>query len=357
MTQRRGVTLLEVLVSIFVMGIGMIALLTLFPLGALSMAQAIRDGRVNDASAEAAALANTFGVRNDGTTSSYSVTGVFNAYLSAGWAASAPAADPVSSGYPVYVDPYYVAHGQTSLGSYGSAPYSSTSGSTPGIIRCSTSYVGSNGNSYTSGSVSLSALGPPTAPTSESPGPSNAGNWAARFFTLKDDINFQSNGTAVGYSTGSPTTTLERGGGYTWAYLLRRPKATSGAEVELYVVVYAGRSVQLVSGETACPVTSATTAGFASQGDNAVSMSIPSGTGPQLRRGAWLLDTSYEQTVAGPPAMGFIHGDFYRVVDVTNSTSPYIVELDRPLKRSNVSVMVVMDNVVEVVYKGTGWQP
>jgi hypothetical protein len=174
---------------------------------------------------------------------------------------------------------------------------------------------------------------------------------------LKDDINYQSNGTAVGYSTGLPTATLERGGGYTWAYLLRRPKASSGAAVELYVIVYAGRSVQVASGETACPVTSAASSGFASQGDNAVSLSVPSGTGPQLRRGAWLLDMSYEQTVSGSPGMGFIHGDFYRVVDVSNTISPYIVELDRPLKHNNVSVMVVMDNVVEVLYKGTAWTP
>jgi prepilin-type N-terminal cleavage/methylation domain-containing protein len=40
-----GVTLIEVLTAIFVMGIGLMALVTLFPLGALTMAQAIKDDR------------------------------------------------------------------------------------------------------------------------------------------------------------------------------------------------------------------------------------------------------------------------------------------------------------------------
>ncbi len=42
---------------------------------------------------------------------------------------------------------------------------------------------------------------------------------------------------------------------------------------------------------------------------------------------------------------------------MTGSASPFTVELDQPLKHNNVNVMVVMDNVVEVIYKGTGWRP
>jgi Tfp pilus assembly protein PilV len=50
----RGVTLLEVLVAIFVNGVGLLALLTLFPLGALEMAAAIKDDRAGVIAAEAA---------------------------------------------------------------------------------------------------------------------------------------------------------------------------------------------------------------------------------------------------------------------------------------------------------------
>jgi len=54
--KRPGITLLEVLVAIFIMGIGLLALLTLFPLGALEMAQAIQDDRAGKAAADAVAL-------------------------------------------------------------------------------------------------------------------------------------------------------------------------------------------------------------------------------------------------------------------------------------------------------------
>src|SRR5580692_2061686 len=65
MKVRAGITLIEVLVAIFIMGIGLLALLTLFPLGALSMAQAIRDDRINQAALNAQAIAETADVRHD----------------------------------------------------------------------------------------------------------------------------------------------------------------------------------------------------------------------------------------------------------------------------------------------------
>lgn len=43
--RRAGVTLVEVLVAIFITGVGLLALLTLFPLGALDLAQAVKDDR------------------------------------------------------------------------------------------------------------------------------------------------------------------------------------------------------------------------------------------------------------------------------------------------------------------------
>lgn len=42
---RRGVTLLEVLVAIFIAGVGLLSLLTLFPIGMTNMARAVNDDR------------------------------------------------------------------------------------------------------------------------------------------------------------------------------------------------------------------------------------------------------------------------------------------------------------------------
>src|SRR4051794_36160600 len=60
MTRRAGMTMTEVLVALFIMALGVIAILTMFPLGMLNMASALRDDR----SAQCAAAA-------DGTMRSY----------------------------------------------------------------------------------------------------------------------------------------------------------------------------------------------------------------------------------------------------------------------------------------------
>lgn len=52
--RRAGITLLEVLAAIFILGVGLLALLVLFPIGALSMARAIQDDRAAQVAADAA---------------------------------------------------------------------------------------------------------------------------------------------------------------------------------------------------------------------------------------------------------------------------------------------------------------
>ena len=54
---RRAVTLTEVLIAIFLMGIGLMAVLSLFPLGAAQMAQALQDQRASEAATTAAGFA------------------------------------------------------------------------------------------------------------------------------------------------------------------------------------------------------------------------------------------------------------------------------------------------------------
>src|SRR5205823_12115776 len=53
MNRRPGTTLTEVLMAIFIMGIGLMALLTLFPMGAVQMAQALKDQRAAEEGASA----------------------------------------------------------------------------------------------------------------------------------------------------------------------------------------------------------------------------------------------------------------------------------------------------------------
>src|SRR6187399_1720477 len=65
LSRRSGVTLIEVLVAIFVMGIGLICLLTLFPLAASSMASAFKDERAAQAAINARTVADTKRLRSD----------------------------------------------------------------------------------------------------------------------------------------------------------------------------------------------------------------------------------------------------------------------------------------------------
>src|SRR5262249_46854152 len=63
--ERGGATLVEVLVAIFVMAIGLLTLLALFPLGVLTMVQAIQDDRTSNAAANAQAIAIALDFRHD----------------------------------------------------------------------------------------------------------------------------------------------------------------------------------------------------------------------------------------------------------------------------------------------------
>src|SRR5947209_716997 len=96
MTRRPAATLMEVLVSIFIMGIGLLAILALFPLGALRMAQAIQDDRAGHMALNGGATAQAFNLRYDSEVVTGFTTAPVNTLL-------APHADRPS--YPVFLDP------------------------------------------------------------------------------------------------------------------------------------------------------------------------------------------------------------------------------------------------------------
>ena len=133
MTHRPAVTLMEVLIAMFIMAIGMLALLTLFPLGALSMAQALKDDRCANTASMAENVAIAMNVCHDSV--------VLNGF---GLSTTTP---PM-----VYVDPYGV------LGGLGSVQVGGV------IPRVSTSFASSLASTD-------------------------------RWFSLPDDITFLANGT------------------------------------------------------------------------------------------------------------------------------------------------------------------
>ena len=314
MRRRPGITLVEVLIAIFIMAIGLLALLTLFPLGALRMAQALQDDRAASAASAGANICDAFNMRGDQS---------FD-YINPPPAnpQNFPPASLIGGGFPVYVDPYGVANGSGTLGAS-----AATTPATPGIQRVVPMVIPHAAPYWTYNP------GPPPFWT----GP-NAGPIAARYFTLLDDISFATNGLPD-----ASTSFVQRGDRYTWAYMLHKlqlPAPSSSVNVDLNVVVYANRTTSVPGGE-------ATYAAAGNVNDTAVALSF-AGTAPNIRRGSWILDTSYN------PVSGSVHGDFYRVVSVTTTGANLLnLELQTTISKP-ISAVTVLDNVVEVFERGTG---
>jgi hypothetical protein len=316
MKHRPGITLVEVLVSLFIMGIGMIALLTLFPLGALNVAQALRDDRSAQAAANASACANAMGVRHLGA-------GQFVAQITGGF-------DPNGPSSPVYIDPYYVNIGAGLLGGR--------------IHRVRpAAYI--------------------TAPFAYS---------TDYWFSLRDDLNFEPDGTATVSVTGA-NPSVQRAGRYTWAYMLRRPRLGDESVVDMSTVVYADRSTQTVAGENF----------FAANrlSNTALTFNYTRASKPKLRNGSWILDVTQDAypnyTVTPTGTYQVVRGYFYRVVDATENAAnnTFTLELQTPLRAppdpappppgvlgvrfvpTAAYRIVVMENVIDVFERGTGYVP
>ena len=103
-TPTGGTTLVEVLIAIFIMGIGMIALLTLFPLGAIRMAQAIQDNSCANAVVNANAVATLWDIRNDPQVSTPPGFAV-DVFKDTPAGEVRKPADPNGPSYPVFIDP------------------------------------------------------------------------------------------------------------------------------------------------------------------------------------------------------------------------------------------------------------
>jgi hypothetical protein len=330
-TPRKGVSLIEALMAIFVTAIGLLSLLVLFPVGAFRMAQAITDDRSAHTASSAFALAQARNIHSDPALGTFPAD-VFTspagntALTTAGLNYDGPS-------YPVYVDP---------IGSLTNTAFIS-SATGPGIPRSSVSFV---------------TTPDPSLPTSAA---------AARYwFSLLDDLSFQTD-TATPGEIVIPVT---RDGTYTAAFMLRRPRFQISSIVETAVVVYKNRPA-IQGGENAYQNIKFLDPALA---PNEVQITWNPATQetPPIRKGSWILDA----TVLGPspttrlPPYNYPepHGYFYRVVNVTDQgNGAMIIELQNAPKQKTVDnqtptpggygVLVVMENVVEVFEKGPGWKP
>jgi hypothetical protein len=304
MVRRQAATLIEVLVAIFVMGIGLIALLTLFPLGALRMAQAIQDDKCAIAVKNASAIATMKNVRNDPLARTPPWAPKFDVFKDAMPSQSRPLpADPNGPSYPVFVDPWGV---QSAL--LGTAPQFWVSGnSARGLIaRVS--------GSFGSGQI-----------------------LANKWFTLLDDYVFDSNeatgGRPINFNANLKGTPLiRRDTRYSWAYLVQRPQSANASIATVSVVVFNKRPLALTN--SLALAESAYGATF-HLNTNSITLTWERASAPNVSPGDWLLDCTLVQHPAPPkgPVYANAHGYFYRVVGVTQ-TSPTSAdyEVQQPIR-------------------------
>ncbi|MFL5241416.1 MAG: prepilin-type N-terminal cleavage/methylation domain-containing protein [Gemmataceae bacterium] len=327
-TPRKGVTLIEALMAIFVTAIGLLSLLVLFPVGAFRMAQAITDDRAGNLASDAFAIMEALNLHNDplvvGTAPQNAFTnpdGLQGAFapppagkrwdLAAFAALNATGYDGPS--YPVFVDPTAFPAGNGPL----------LGQLTPGV-------------GISRQTVSLGTTGP----------------LARYWFSLPDDLTFSNDGPYAGLANDpnkSPALQPTRDGTYTASYMLRRPRFQIPSVIDTAVVVYKNRPGS-GGGEDAFYVTFDV---------NNPEVSITyTGAGPSIRKGSWVFDATVLNTQNNQPEL---HGYFYRVVNVTdNNSGTMVIELQNNPKQStpgNYGVLVVMENVVEVFEKGPGWKP
>jgi hypothetical protein len=313
MSRRNGTTLVEVLVAIFIMAIGLLTLLTLFPLGALSMAQAIKDDRTAHAAASGAAIAEACNIRNDPL--------VLQAFTNPG---IVPPAQQDGSSYPVFVDP--IAVEVLNINRLAAFP------------RVSLSFI--SGQQTRTDRI----------------------RYANKWFTLLDDMNFYKDGNGVGTPV-IDGQSIEREGRYSWAYLLKRPRLRDSV-ADLTVVVFSGRPAIAPLAESQFGSIAFNTT------SNVVVLPYPAGNKPSIRKGSWIMDATYQRPQRNGSVIQMVpepHGYFYRVVGVSDgATNTLVLELQSNPRVSTVGatvtdpgygILLFMEHVVEVFDKNAGRVP
>ena len=390
MSRRSGVTLVEVLVAIFVMGIGLIALLTLFPIGMLRMARAIHYERSVQSARNADANAIIHGIRQDiDVVTDIRVGGdPYNA-LNPNWdvfrnpcpilprnAFPAPVpgllnADPYHDSYAIFVDPIGFNNLPTGASQDWVGGFEPTRNAPPFA-----SNVGSPPLNYKGGlrrrPVEFVRRGAPPIATR------NLRILTA--FTLWDDMVFEAN-TGNASLPGTPQSVagiVLRDPRFSWGYTMRRPMTSDRSIVDCSIVVFDKRSLSITgAGSLSEHVYPNLT--YFNHLNNTITIDITAAATvpPPVRAGDWIMDvTPYNPT----PTSGAAHAYWYRIVaaeEIVNNGRRFArFEVQQPIRGVNQfpgtfqtwagtpamalgfqGTSVILEGVAEVFDKGPGRLP
>jgi hypothetical protein len=305
---RRGRSMAEVLVALFLLALGTIAILTMFPLGMYHMGQALKDDRTSQAANQADAFMRmywrTYVVENTQNRSNTVATGpggyepMFPAFdypdskpdlnpgvpfpvarrdLPAGTLPSVQ--NQATHSYPVFVDP---------IGWH--APWATLNANTYSLQY----WVG--GQFYPRRSLNL-LLNAPT-------------NQSQRTCSMLDGYGYDEGGVPVSV-TGAAGGQFERDLRYNWMWILQRPDNTDVNTAKMTVVVFDKRAFQFAPANAEQVFASgAQPAQQIPMVPGSTVIQIPTTQGiPPVQKGGWIMDAT----------PGLRHAQFYRVVSVTDN--------------------------------------
>jgi len=399
-TRRPGVTLMEVLIATAILSVGMIAIMALFPIGAVNFARALNQDR-----------AATHGVNSDE---------LFRYYWKNAWVerdpfTKAPTGSICGSNEAAYYNSQepmlLLLSAHPTYTPTGMIPPESSQAGFPVLVdvigwQTKTATGNPNEVGFVAGNrnfpvrttlrraITLIPNDAPSAPgvskfprvapfpasygvplaswnyplypksTNPAPDPYNPAGYPEpyqtldtrvniRLATLLDDLTFDKSGEPDAVATGQ----IERAGRYNASWLIQRSRTNVPTDVNVQVLVFGGRSpTDVPSAETEYP--------GAVTGPGSKSMVIPLNAGqapPALRRGAWVGFTMLiTPTPANPTDIPYPTLDFYRVVGVDDSNANALVlELETAVKQQNTVLgqtytgsAIVFDNLIEVFDRG-----
>jgi hypothetical protein len=396
---RRGVSLTEVLVALFIMALGMIALLTLFPLGAMQIGQALKDDRTAQMADQADGYLRMYWrtvhaelIANGGQPGDPLVWAFDDPNLVQRVPALPSLTPPPASGAAyrnTYLQPGFLLPTGTVLNTTAGAQPTPTSLLNPSDLSIApvatspttTVDVQAGRRAGTKGPscpVMVDPLGvfarqmtdlerywvaansvasPPVLIPRRNLLAMTSSQVAFQTCVLTDDMTFDTNG--------GPTPTLSRQGRYTWAAMLQRPRNEDPSVATMTIMVFDGRPPLMAAPGDEVMVTRPLTVNT-----RTVSVTIPPRSPDQaalIRRGGWLLDgtignvplkaTPASSQVEGVDFLSIRNANFYRVVGVTEvSSSPtgttYSLDLETPIKPLWGGQSTLTDTGAPITYPG-----
>ena len=294
--RRPGLTLTEALVAMFVAALGMISLLTLFPLGALQMGQALKDSRTAEAARQADSLMRNYwrdAVEQRQTYDPNMFNYLINPESASGVANGSLQVDPtVTASYPVFLDPI--------------GEFSQTATAKSWV-------TGANRAGLPRKNLILSVTG--------------SFQQRLRFCTLLDDLTYDVTGT------GAPTASVpvERGGRYNWLAIVQRPAHSSENLANLSILVFDGRApgYAIPNGEAVFTPTSLSGSGL--------TFTYPTGARPPVSKGRWIALHTFDGTTTVAPTQNGLA--FYRVVSANDEVAGTLnIELQTPIRTDQLNL-------------------